>query len=515
MASLRYIGDRIGFLLALFSDDLKDFFRQLAVHPSELYKLCFLWVDADDDDEFIVEKRLGFGPAHASNLAQRLSNAVIKIFHIEFRKVDAPYLEEDCQRHPLLRQWLQERAATLGEEHARVHDAGFYTDDLFAMVLGEARYARAVGVWFEVTRKINLACSAPRKRLGGVVIPWTGIVYHSTLGGACLPEDKRANCQRVLAKAGAGACPVSEYRPVVGLIEWARFALCISSLCMYVMYGPMQRGQELSRGPATIVKNSAQRVVQWRFWSNMLAVAGFAAATAVLGDRPMPPLSSTVHAWHGDAAIKGTRWPGLCGFWNGLYWIIQLSEWQLQHLHISALELLVVMINFAVFGPMLELLDPEHLQRMTILVQCDSLVSTKIITGKRRGTSVRSAAKSPLMQQIHQSMTQLPAYAKLHECVMAGHEWGEGNILSDAGSRGRVDKLVELCELLGIRAKKIEVPAEVAKFVDDAAHFAAAQKAERVPDIAAQGHHAAAQTSKKVKRHPCNDNARQEELTAP
>jgi hypothetical protein len=92
MAVMRYVGDQIGLLLSLFSDDLKDFFRQLAQHPSELYKLCFLWIDSSDDDEFIVENRLGFGLAHASNLAQRLTNAVIKIFHIEFQKVDAPYL---------------------------------------------------------------------------------------------------------------------------------------------------------------------------------------------------------------------------------------------------------------------------------------------------------------------------------------------------------------------------------------------------------------------------------------
>ena len=481
MAVMRYVSDQIGLLLSLFSDDLKDFFRQLAQHPSELYKLCFLWINSSDDDEFIVENRLGFGLAHASNLAQRLTNAVIKIFHIEFQKVDAPYLEEDCQKHPLLRNWPQERAAVLGKEHARVYDVGFYTDDLFGMVLGEARYARAIGVWFEVTRKINLACSAPKKRLGGVVIPWTGIVYHSTLGGACLPEDKRINCQRVLAKAGAGTCPVSEYRPMVGLIEWARFALCISSLCMYMMYEPMRRGQELSRGPATLVKNTKQRIAQWKFWSNTLAVAAFAAATAVLGDRPMPPLSSAVHAWHGDAAIKGTKFPGLCGFWRGLYWVIPLSVWQLQHLHITALELLVVMINFAVFGPMLELLDSEQLQCMPILVQCDSLVSTKIITGKRRGTSVKSAAKSPIMQHIHHAMTQLPEYARLHEFVVAGHEWGEGNIFSDAGSRGREDKLVELCELLGMRAKKITLPPEVVQFVDNAAHFAAAKNSGHTP----------------------------------
>ena len=518
MAALRYIGDLIKMVLCMFSDDLKDFFRQLAVHSSELHKLCFLWIDSEDDAEFIEEKRLGFGPAHASNVAQRLANAVIKIFHIEFRKADAPYLEADCKKYPLLREWLRDRTAALGADMARVHDACFYTDDLHAMVLGEERYARATGVWFEVTRKINLLCSAPKKRMSGVAMPWCGIAYFSTLGGACLPEDKRANAQRVLVKAATGECPVSEYRAVVGLLEWARYALCISAISMYCMYGPMQRGQELSSGPATLVKNTDSRKSHWKMWSNMLATAAFAAATAVLGDRPQPSPSSPVHVWHGDAVIKGTVYPGLCGVWQGMYWIIPLSKQQLEHLTISPLELLVVMINFAVFGPMLRLLEEEQLSQMTILLQCDSLVSTRIITGKRRGTAVKSAAKSPIMQHIHESMTALPEYSRLHSCVVAGHEWGEGNVVSDAGSRGREDKLIHLCDLLGVKARRIEVPEGAKQFVEEAARYAAAldnssnQKTKKQKTASTQKSWAASPTKQAAapsSKSPCNDSKQQ------
>ena len=148
-----------------------------------------------------------------------------------------------------------------------------------------------------------------------------------------------------------------------------------------------------------------------------------------------------------------------------------LTKEQLCHLHISALELLTVFANFLIFGPMLALLDTSALDHLTLLIQCDSLVSTKIMTGRRRGTVVKSAAKSPLMQHIHQQMIKHPLFQRLETCVLVGHEWGEGNLLSDAGSRGREDKLITLCELLNIKAEKIEVTNEVHRVMQNAVEF--------------------------------------------
>ena len=154
--------------------------------------------------------------------------------------------------------------------------------------------------------------------------------------------------------------------------------------------------------------------------------------------------------------------------------MIRLTKLQLKHLHISALEVLTILTNFLIFGPMLALLDTAALDNMPMLVQCDSLMSTKIMTGRRRGTTIRSAAKSPLMQCIHQQMTTHPQYKRLEKCVEIAHEWGEGNILSDARSRGREDKLISICNLLGISAKKIEVSNKVTKMTEGAVQFAIA-----------------------------------------
>jgi hypothetical protein len=241
---------------------------------------------------------------------------------------------------------------------------------------------------------------------------------------------------------------------------------------MYQMYGPMKKDQELSLGPTTWVRATPERVSQWKRWANLISTAGFAAANMALGGRPAPQLTSKVHVWHGDAAIKGTNHPGMCGYWAGLYWVYPLNPRHTQHLHISALELLTVLANFLIFGPMLDLMDDETLAQLTILIQCDSLVSTMILTGKPGAISLKSTAKSPLMQYIHQTLTGLPQYQRLQEAVIAGHEWGEGNILSDAGSRGREDKLLALCELLNIKGRRVEIPAEVTHVLERAVRFA-------------------------------------------
>jgi site-specific DNA-cytosine methylase len=466
MAVLRHIGDLVGLTLCMFSDDLRDFFRQFAIHPSELWMMPFLWASGEEP-EFITELRVGFGLAHASNVAQRFANAVIRIFMIEFEKADESYLEEDRRKYPALAEWLKRTGH-------KMYSCCFYTDDLHGMTLGVDRTARAIGVWFEVTRKLNVLCSVPRKRMAGVAITWTGLDWYSTLGGAALTEEKEVDAQRTLTQASTGTLEVSAYRSIVGLLEWARFALGIESSSMYQMYGPMQKGGELSQGPTTWVRATEPRKAQWRKWSNLLAQMCFASAEMVLGGRPTPPPTGRVHAWHGDAAIKGTNFPGLCGFWKGLYWIFELTPRHLKYLHISALELITVLANFMIFGPLLRLQDQEALEQLTILIQSDSLVSTSILTGRPSGVGLapNGAAKSPLMQHIHQVFQESPDFLRLHDCVVVGHEWGEGNILSDAGSRGREDKLLAMCQSMGIKAKRLTIPTELTHLLERAVRFA-------------------------------------------
>ena len=110
-AVLRRIGDCIGFLLIYFTDDMADFFLQLKLHPSELWKVTFPWLDDDGELIYIAETVLGFGLSFASNVAQRFANVICQIFLDQFVEADAPYLAADMANHPNLDEWVGHRRA--------------------------------------------------------------------------------------------------------------------------------------------------------------------------------------------------------------------------------------------------------------------------------------------------------------------------------------------------------------------------------------------------------------------
>lgn len=475
MAALRYIADQLGWTLYSFSDDLEDFFRQFAIHPSELWMMPFIWFNETTlAAEFKNESRMGFGLVHASNVAQRFANAVVHIFLREFEKVDRPYLEKECAQHPLLREWiLRRRCLPPGDfGQARLIAAAFYTDDLLCFVLGESRFARAISVWFDVTRRLGLACSAPEKRVGGVIVPWCGLIYTTLLGGAAITADKAAAAQLTLATAATGKLPVAEYRSIVGLIEWARFGLMMPPGCTSALYGPMRRGGELGEGPATWVRPTDQRLALWKKWANLMMTATFAPAAQTAN--VTPTIARRLVVWHADAAIRGTKYPALCGFWAGLYWVFPLPKRLLNRLHITALELLAQLGNFLVFGPMLRMLSPDTLQRMTVLLQCDSLVSTQVLTantGRHRLSLTESGARSPVLKHIHEAMLENEEVKRLQQSVVVGHIYGEGNVMADAGSRGNIDLLHQLCGLCGLRPKRVPIPAEITHAAERAARI--------------------------------------------
>jgi site-specific DNA-cytosine methylase len=486
MAILRYIGDQVDLALLMFSDDLKDFFRQLAVHPSELWQMPFLWAaPGSTEAEFVAEERMGFGLAHASNVAQRLANAVTQMFIKEFARVDAPFLEEDCSRHPVLRAWIEHRKTLGGDSEARLFSGFFYTDDWLCFVLGHDRFVRAVCVWFEVTRRFGLACAVPRKRVGGVCLVWCGLAYFSLVGGAAITADKKAAAQHKLAEAAGGKLQVGQYRSLVGLLEWVRFALSIAASKMKVLYEPLRLTAELGEGPATWVRATAMRKFQWSKWSSLLATANFASAALVTGTvSPVPAPRSSVFVWHADAAIKGTAFPALCGFFAGLYWVFPLTSRHLQHLHITALELLAQMGNFLIFGRLFDSVSSRALASLTVLLQCDSLVSTKVLTAMPAAhplSLTESNAKSSIMRHIHEVMLRDDLVQWLSPAVVVGHIWGEGNVMSDAGSRGKIDLLKHLCTLCGLKHKRVTIPPKFTHIVERAVRAACNDKQQQAP----------------------------------
>jgi ribA/ribD-fused uncharacterized protein len=470
-AVLRYIGDRVGMPVVPWTDDLRDFFNQLKLHPSQLWMMCFPWTDLDDPTgslHTIVETVVGFGHVFASNIAQRFSNAVTQIFLLEFDKMDAPFFEQDCARHPQLRAWAQHRAKLKGHtpryNQARPLTFGFYCDDLISMALGAARAVRAKETWYRVTRGLNLLTAEPRKRIAGMRLPWTGLEYMPMAGLVLIPEDKTTAALMVLATAEAGSCEVgTSYRPLLGLIQFLRHVLRLPRTTVSWMLEPLRSGFEIDNGPSTWVRPTPQRVAQWREWRRRLMGAHCVSFAAILPETPEPPMSTRAVVWHGDAALVGTTAPAMCGYCHGLYWIFPLRARHKQ-LTIAALEFLTVLGNFIMFAPMYTTDVPTPKEDMVLLLQCDSLVSTHILSN--------DAAKDRVLLYIHMLLLARPELALLAETVVVGHQWGERNFASDHGSRGREDELIAACASMHIKAQRVHVARAFAQAVEETVAFA-------------------------------------------
>ena len=114
LAILRRAAEFLDEPIYVFGDDAKDYFNQLGVSSSELWKLGLVLLEHQGDLTdapssgsrliFISEKRLVFGTHRASNVAQRFSYAILDLFR---DAVDEA--ESQVEQPARLREWLKKR----------------------------------------------------------------------------------------------------------------------------------------------------------------------------------------------------------------------------------------------------------------------------------------------------------------------------------------------------------------------------------------------------------------------
>ena len=146
-----------------------------------------------------------------------------------------------------------------------------------------------------------------------------------------------------------------------------------------------------------------------------------------------------------DAAKEGAAIPGICGNLYGRYWIHELTPDELQ-LPIGVTEFVGAAGNLTLFGS--ELAGyPE------VVCEVDALASPQILT--------RSRARSALMQHAHLRLLQDRGYRAIEPVLTMQHMYGDGNPITDAGSRGREPLLRSLLSNLGCAPRRVETPAFV------------------------------------------------------
>eukprot|EP00965_Chrysotila_dentata_P064070 2121400-Pleurochrysis_carterae.AAC.1 len=199
---LNAAGAALGEPVYVFGDDAADYFNQLAMAPEDWWKLNIVFlkdeeqlhtsattVDAAGNTLFFVsERRLGFGTHPASNVAQRVSDALLSLFRERMLdEADAAHLAAD--RRPEYLAWRQARTRIrrTHEPHAeraqqRLYFAHMYTDDPVLGVVGVQRALRALRVWRELTDNVGLIMAIPEKRTLGVWARWLGAILFAGLG---------------------------------------------------------------------------------------------------------------------------------------------------------------------------------------------------------------------------------------------------------------------------------------------------------------------------------------------
>jgi hypothetical protein len=184
--------------------------------PAYYWTACFSWWFGESflDDQslkgflssptppltYIAEKRLGFGGSLSSNVAQRLSEAVLADFR---NQMD---LEEDrlfalildpvsnlCMPYNALDsntlvdgwtdacRWIHEgRVLSIetGRPQVRLYSAHIYTDDPVFSVVGNDRLLRSMRLWNKITLEWGFRTAIARKRQVGPCVCWLGFNFY-------------------------------------------------------------------------------------------------------------------------------------------------------------------------------------------------------------------------------------------------------------------------------------------------------------------------------------------------
>ena len=237
------------------------------------------------------------GVAPASNVAQDLANALMWRLLACLDAASAPHVARLRRKYPEFDEaWRtrQQLAHDAYGSQARLASALDYTDDamLSAMgpvasylllsefahmiaprhmwagcaldrVLDERRLAASVAdslarasVGASVPRLhgLGLEAAGPQKLWGGHAAPWTGAVLSGAYGAMWITHAKLLRTHSSAQRLLAGEMHVTDYRAFIGFIISLSACRVHDTYEMHGLWGPLQLGGELERGPNTIVE---------------------------------------------------------------------------------------------------------------------------------------------------------------------------------------------------------------------------------------------------------------------
>ena len=291
------------------------------------------------------------------------------------------------------------------------------------------------------------------KRHLGVSIPFIGATALTVGQLAYVSREKAQRTQVALASAAAGQLALAEWVKLCGLLNHLVCVLLMPYYCMYGVYVGLDAARACRLGPDELVTPDARCVKALTRWSDALARTSGTTALASVYPSRRPATTGVLHVMHSDAALKGTKYPAICGnLYSNIYVLPLTAAWRT--LPIVCTEFAGGIINIMLFAPMLH--------GAPGLLVLDALVVPIIVAGR---------ASSPLMRFMHEYLVSMPEYALVADTLLVAQEYGPYNPIADAGSRGKAEELDSLMAHMGLVPNRVTVPLRAHDMLDEAARI--------------------------------------------
>lgn len=402
----------------------------------------------------VSEERLGFGSFASSNIAQRLSNAIVEWTLERFDELESDALQRLGEEGAAWRAYVTQRSqlestckklrpkrrgrATPDCTQTRLATLHMYTDDPIAISVGVARTMRLLRAWREVTGSMRLVMAGPTKRQLGGGVEWIGVTIVAAIALILISRDKLVRARDALKRTLKGQITLGEYRALMGLLEHLRFVAQLSAETTNALYRPHGATGESQDGPGARVHPSDIMIEKLQSWLDVVMTCAGALTTIVFAWNvgELIKAARVIIMTTSDAAGNGRGTPGIGGYAHGLFWRVPLCSSLLRLAHITSWETLACAIN-TLFA------DRVGGEEVTICTKADALLTPSVLTQHK--------SQSEDAQAILHHLHTMPGYTDIQRRTTAQHISGDGNIMADAVSRGLWEELTQLCDALRVR----------------------------------------------------------------
>ena len=502
VAVFRRAGHRLGVPVYSANDDIKDYFNQLAMARSERHKLGILFITQEGDVVgedvvaanqlvFISELQLGFGTHPASNICQRIGDALLVLMREEMDTIEAE-LRATASAAELA--WLEERLAlqrvagepctpidehTAGPERQRppipapprvadipsgyvcpqlrLYAVRIYSDDMQATAAGVERTKHMLRAWRRVVKQVRLIMAIEEKRSLGSWSTWLGVIVAAGLGAFFVPKAKLLRALTAIDDALAGTSTFGTYRSLCGLLEHLRAINLQGRHVMHGLYSPHGPEGASREGPNGPIVCTPLMIKQLRRWRGLVVRSGGVSAIRAVHRHEVEAPPSLYIDVTSDACYADVERAGIGGYLHGYYWFFEVPQADRPLLNIQILEFLGPCLNILTFAATLSAATAAD-EGTKILMRTDSLTTALTLT--------KESMKAPTLVAIYQWLRERPEWEQIARSVLVAHLSGDANPMADLISRQRWEEFFRLCAQVGARPQQVPLPPAVQELYD-------------------------------------------------